>query len=109
MIGMVFNKTGRFCQKFEFINVTEYIPESFHLRGGLGPHCHDEGRNVLDKENFKILEDGRLIDTDSYNIYMDGEERITKEFCVEHFLLDDGQVLKFICGDRIIGGVLINC
>lgn len=91
-IGMVFNKTGRFCQQFDHINMTEYVPKSFDLRGGLGPLCHDQGRSVLDKENFQILEDGRLNDADFYNIYMDEEERITKEFCVEHFLLDDGQV-----------------
>ena len=88
-IGMVFNKTGRFCQLYDSISMTEYLPEAFHLRGGLGPQCPNEGRSILDENSFHILADGRLNDTDLNKIYLDEEERITQDFCVDHFLLKD--------------------
>lgn len=91
-IGMVFNKTGRYCQRYDSMNITEYLPETFDLRGGLGPQCPDEGRRLLDEYNFHILVDGRLNDTDFTNIYLDDEERITQEFCVDHFLLEDQDI-----------------
>jgi len=88
-IGMAFNKTGRFCQQYDYANITEYLPEPFDLRGGLGPKCLDDGRAFLDEENFHILADGKLNDTDLEIIYWYEDERITKEFCVELFLIND--------------------
>lgn len=90
-IGMAFNETGGFCQHSDINkNFTNFLPENFELQAGLGPNCAvKEDVDILEENEFQILSNGTL---NSTLIFSDDEERITKKFCFDHFLLPNKQV-----------------
>ncbi len=90
-VGMAFNEKGGFCQKFDLNkNFTDFLPETLELQAGLGPNCAvEQGIDILEENEFQILSNGTL---NSTLIFSGDDERITKKFCFDHFLMPNKQV-----------------
>ena len=102
-LGTVINKTTRMCQRdtttaavSSFRNVTfkgkkgrdSVKFDDYIVLDGVTPQCQDEERQPLNLSEFSLLPDGRM----HVPSFPCRNERSTKQYCIDNFVQDDGQV-----------------
>ena len=101
-LGTAINKSSRMCQPNQeaaslLTNVMFKDQSGFYtvkldaytMMDGVTPECrYNDGRQAFNQSNFYLLPDGRM----KVPSFRCQNERVTKEYCIDHFVHDDNTV-----------------